>query len=65
MKIFLAFVTLICLTTAATITTTTTNVSEESLSAFLTNLKQGLENLLGMVQRFEMEQSTQIDQTSK
>ena len=62
MKIFLAFVALICST--ITTTATTTNVSEESLSAFLTNLKQGLENLLGMVQRFEMEQSTQIDQTT-
>ena len=42
-----------------------------SLSAFLTNLKEGLtnlkegfENLLDIVQRFELEQSTQIDQSS-
>jgi len=28
------------------------------MSAFLTNLKQGLENLLGLVQRFEIDQTT-------
>merc|ERR1712004_599742 len=47
-------------TTATPIPTT----NGASMSAFLTNLKQGLENLLGMVQHFEMEQSTQIDQTT-
>ena len=61
MKTFLLFVALVCATTAIP---TPTNVNEESLSSFLTNLKQGLENLLGLVQRFEMEQSTQIDQTT-
>ena len=60
-KLFLVFVA-ICATTTATPIPTTNGAS---MSAFLTNLKQGLENLLGMVQRFEMEQSTQIDQTSK
>jgi len=62
MKTFLLFVALVCATTTAI--PTPTNVNGESLSAFLTNLKQGLENLLGLVQRFEMEQSTQIDQTT-
>ena len=61
MKIVLAFVALICATTAAT---TTTNPNGASLSEFLTNLKEGFENLLDMVQRFEEEQSTQIDQSS-
>ena len=60
-KLFLVFVA-ICATTTATPIPTTNGAS---MSAFLTNLKQGLENLLGMVQRFEMEQSTQINQTSK
>jgi len=59
-KLFLVFVA-ICATTTATPIPTTNGAS---MSAFLTNLKQGLENLLGMVQRFEMEQSTQIDQTT-
>ena len=69
MKIVLAFVALICATTAAT---TTTNPNGASLSEFLTNLsegltnlKEGFENLLDMVQRFATEQSTQIDQPSK
>ena len=62
-KLFLVFVA-ICATTTAT-PIPTTNANGASMSAFLTNLKQGLENLLGMVQRFEMEQSTQINQTSK
>ena len=61
-----------CATTLATTTMPTTNASGASLSAFLTNLKEGLtnllkegsENLLDMVQRFETEQSTQIDQSS-
>merc|ERR1712004_482664 len=61
-KLFLVFVA-ICATTTAT-PIPTTNANGASMSAFLTNLKQGLENLLGMVQRFEMEQSTQIDQTT-
>ena len=60
-KLFLVFVA-ICATTTATPIPTTNGAS---MSAFLTNLKQGLENLLGMVQHFEMEQSTQINQTSK
>merc|ERR1712004_20626 len=59
-KLFLVFVA-ICATTTATPIPTTNGAS---MSAFLTNLKQGLENLLGMVQHFEMEQSTQINQTS-
>ena len=80
MKIVLAFVALICATTAAT---TTTNPNGASLSGFLTNLnegltnlkeglmglmtnlKEGFENLLDMVQHFATEQSTQIDQPSK
>ena len=61
-----------CATTLATTTMPTTNASGASLSAFLTNLKEGLtnllkegsENLLDMVQRFETEQSTQIGQSS-
>merc|ERR1712004_472435 len=61
-KLFLVFVA-ICATTKAT-PIPTTNANGASMSAFLTNLKQGLENLLGMVQHFEMEQSTQIDQTT-
>merc|ERR1712004_904236 len=61
-KLFLVFVA-ICATTTAT-PIPTTNANGASMSAFLTNLKQGLENLLGMVQHFEMEQSTQIDQTT-
>merc|ERR1712062_342289 len=61
-KLFLVFVA-ICATTTAT-PIPTTNANGASMSAFLTNLKQGLENLLAMVQRFEMEQSTQIDQTT-
>ena len=61
-KLFLVFVA-ICATATAT-AIPTTNANGESLSAFLTDLKQGLENLLGLVQRFEMEQSTQIDQTT-
>merc|ERR1711860_389874 len=61
-KLFLVFVAVaICATTTATPIPTTNGAS---MSAFLTNLKQGLENLLGMVQRFEMEQSTQINQTT-
>merc|ERR1712004_423585 len=60
-KLFLVFVA-ICATATAT-AIPTTNANGESLSAFLTDLKQGLENLLGLVQRFEMEQSRQIDQT--
>ena len=61
-KLFLVFVA-ICATTTAT-PIPTTNANGASMSAFLTDLKQGLENLLGLVQRFEMEQSTQIDQTT-
>merc|ERR1712004_519577 len=61
-KLFLVFVA-ICATTTAT-PIPTTNANGASMSAFLTNLKQGLENLLGMVQHFEMEQSTQINQTT-
>merc|ERR1711860_372801 len=60
--LFLVFVA-ICATTTAT-PIPTTNANGASMSAFLTDLKQGLENLLGVVQRFEMEQSTQIDQTT-
>ena len=56
MKTFLLFVALVCATTTAI--PTPTNVNGESLSAFLTNLKQGLENLLGLVQRFEIDQTT-------
>ena len=70
-KLFLVLVAT-CATTLATTTMPTTNASGASLSAFLTNLKEGLtnllkegsENLLDMVQRFEEEQSTQIDQSS-
>ena len=70
-KLFLVLVAT-CATTLATTTMPTTNASGASLSAFLTNLKEGLtnllkegsENLLDMVQRFETEQSTQIDQSS-
>merc|ERR1712062_375321 len=40
-----------------------TTASGEPLSAFLGSLKQGLENLLAMVNRFENGQSTQIDQS--
>ena len=69
MKTFLLFVALICATTTAT----TPNGNGEPLSAFLTSLKQALtqtltqalENLLAMVQRFENEQSTQIDRPSE
>jgi len=61
-KLFLVFVA-ICATATAT-AIPTTNANGTSLSAFLTDLKEGLENLLGLVQRFEMEQSTQIDQTT-
>merc|ERR1712137_230814 len=61
-KLFLVFVA-ICATATAT-AIPTTNANGTSLSTFLTDLKQGLENLLGLVQRFEMEQSTQIDQTT-
>jgi len=60
-KLFLVFVA-ICATATAT-AIPTTNANGTSLSAFLTDLKEGLENLLGLVQRFEMEQSRQIDQT--
>ena len=60
MKTFWLFVALIWATTTAT-----PNENGEPLSAFLTGLKQGLENLLAMVQRFENEQSTQIDHSSK
>ena len=71
-KLFLVLVAT-CATTLATTTMPTTNASGASLSAFLTNLKEGLtnllkegsENLLDMVQRFETEQSIQIDQSSK
>ena len=62
-KSFLVFVA-ICATTIATTTIPTTNANGALLSAFLTILKEGLENLLDMVQRFETEQSTQIDQSS-
>ena len=77
MKIVLAFVALICATTAAT---TTTNPNGASLSGFLTNLnegltnlkeglmtnlKEGFENLLDMVRSFATDQSTQIEQSSK
>ena len=76
-KLFLVLVAT-CATTLATTTMPTTNASGASLSAFLTNLKEGLtnlkegltnlkegsENILDMVQRFETEQSTQIDQSS-
>merc|ERR1712062_860127 len=61
-KLFLVFVA-ICATATAT-AIPTTNANGTSLSTFLTDFKHGLENLLGMVQRFEMEQSTQIDQTT-
>merc|ERR1711860_198799 len=61
-KLFLVFVA-ICATTTAT-PIPTTNANGASMSAFLTNLKRGLENLLAMVQHFEMEQSTQINQTT-
>ena len=63
-KLFLVFVA-ICATTIATTTIPTTNANGASLSAFLTNLKEGLENLLDMVQRFETDQSIQTDQSSK
>ena len=67
MKTFLLFVALICATTTAT--TPNENGNGGPLSAFLTSLKQALtqalENLLAMVQRFENEQSTQIDHSSK
>ena len=70
MKTFLLFVALICATTA---TTPNGNGNGEPLSAFLTSLKQALtqtltqalENLLAIVQRFENEQSTQIDHPSE
>jgi len=62
MKTFLLFVALICATTMATPLPPTT-ASGEPLSAFLGSLKQGLENLLAMVNRFENGQSTQIDQS--
>ena len=66
MKTFLLFVALICATTTAT---PNGYGNGEPLSAFLTSLKQALtqafENLLAMVQRFENEQSTQIDHSSK
>jgi len=62
MKTFLLFVALICATTMATPLPPTT-ASGEPLSAFLASLKQGLENLLAMVNRFENGQSTQIDQS--
>merc|ERR1711862_989865 len=52
----------ICATTMATPLPPTT-ASGEPLSAFLASLKQGLENLLAMVNRFENGQSTQIDQS--
>merc|ERR1712004_503938 len=61
-KLFLVFVA-ICATATAT-AIPTTNANGTSLSAFLTDLKEGLGNLLGLVQRFEMEQSTQIDHTT-
>merc|ERR1711953_693126 len=66
MKTFLLFVALLCATKTATSIPTTTATPNENgnggpLSAFLTSLKQALENLLAMVQRFENEQSTQID----
>jgi len=64
MKSFLLFVALICATTMATPLPSTT-VSGEPLSAFLASLKQALENLLAMVQRFENGESTQIDQSGK
>jgi len=62
MKTILFFVALICATTMATPLPPTT-ASGEPLSAFLASLKQGLENLLAMVNRFENGQSTQIDQS--
>ena len=76
-KLFLVLVAT-CATTLATTSMPTTNANGASLSAFLTNLKEGMtnlkegltnlkegfENLLDMVQRFETEQSTQIDQSS-
>jgi len=70
MKTFLLFVALLCATKTATSIPTTTATPNENgnggpLSAFLTSLKQALENLLAMVQRFENEQSTQIDHSSK
>ena len=68
MKTFLLFLALTCATTTAT-----PNGNGEPLSAFLTSLKQALtqtltqalENLLAIVQRFENEQSTQIDHPSE
>ena len=90
-KLFLVLVAT-CATTLATTSMPTTNANGASLSAFLTNLKEGMtnlkegltnlkegltnlkerltnlkegsENILDMVQRFETEQSTQIDQSS-
>jgi len=62
MKTFLLFVALICATTMATPLPPTT-ASEEPLSAFLGSLKQALENLLAMVNRFENGQSTQTNQS--
>jgi len=64
MKTFLLFVALICATTMATPLPPTT-ASGEPLSAFLGSLKQALENLLAMVNRFENGQSTQIDQSTR
>ena len=74
MKIVLAFVAFICATTTA-------NLNGVTLSAFLTNLKQAMkstieesdnmeckqpvENLLDMVQQFEMEQSTKVNKSCK
>ena len=66
MKTFLLFAALICATTTAT---PNGYGNGEPLSTFLTSLTQALtqafENLLAMVQRFENEQSTQIDHSSK
>merc|ERR1711860_460599 len=66
MKTFLLFVALICATTTAI--PTPTNVNGESLSAFLTNLKEAIksstENLLAMIQRFENEELTPSTTTS-
>ena len=65
MKTFLLFVALICATTMATPLPQAVSGYGEPLSAFLGSLKQALENLLAMVNRFENGQSTQIDQSSK
>jgi len=62
MKTFLLFVALICATTIATPLPPTT-ASGEPLSTFLGSLKQGLENLLAMVNRFKNGQSTQTNQS--